>query len=130
MYFISKNDNNIVQDVYSDEVYLPTDIPTFPITNSEFQQISVDGQNGNWQYINGKIVPYVPAESNKTTATSLLQATDWATRGSVSDPALSNPYLTNQDAFFSYQNTVRQVAINPVAGNLTWPTQPTPQWSN
>jgi hypothetical protein len=84
-----------------------------------------------WTVANTPVPPTPPtAGENEATAVSLLQATDWATRGSVSDPALSNPYLTNQDAFFAYQNTVRQVAINPIAGNLTWPTQPTPQWSN
>lgn len=130
MYYISKDDNNIVQDVFSDSVYLPTDIPTFPITNSEFQQISVDGQNGNWQYIDGQIVPYIPAEQNKQKAVTLLQQTDWTTIPDVADPQLSNPYLANQSEFIAYRNAVRQIAVNPVAGNLDWPTQPTEQWSN
>jgi hypothetical protein len=128
MYFISKNDNDIVQDVYSNEVYLPTDISTFPITNSEFQQINVNGQNGNWQYIDGKLVPYIPAEQNKQTATLLLQATDWTQIPSVSDPSLSNPYLANKLAFDQYRNDVRQYAVYPIAGNITWPTVPTENW--
>lgn len=75
--------------------------------------------------------PYVPtAEDNKATAVSLLQATDWTTIADVGNPQLSNPYLSNQGEFIAYRNTVRQYAINPVAGNIDWPTQPTEQWSN
>ena len=128
MYFISKNDNNIVQDVYSDEVYLPPSIPVYPITDAEFQQINVDGQNGNWQYIDGKLVPYIPAEQNKQTATKLLQATDWTTIADVGNPAMSNPYLANQAEFIAYRNLVRQYAVYPVAGDITWATVPTENW--
>ena len=73
--------------------------------------------------------PYVPtAEINKTTATGLLQATDWTQIPSVSDPSLSNPYLSNKLAFDQYRNDVRQYAVYPVAGNITWPTEPTENW--
>jgi hypothetical protein len=75
--------------------------------------------------------PYIPtAEENKQTAIGLLQKTDWATIPDVADPTISNPYLTNQQAYFDYRNIVRGYTINPVAGNIEWPTQPTPIWSN
>ena len=69
------------------------------------------------------------AEANKQTAIGFLQETDWATISDVADPAISNPYLTNQQAYFDYRNIVRGYAINPVAGNIDWPIQPTPIWS-
>ena len=75
--------------------------------------------------------PYVPtAEDNKNTAINLLTQTDWTTISDVADPALSNPYLTNQAEFITFRNQVRAIAINPVAGNLTWPSVPVATWSN
>ena len=75
--------------------------------------------------------PYIPtAEENKQTAIRLLSATDWATIPDVADPAISNPYLTNQQAYFDYRNIVRGYTINPVAGDINWPIQPEPTWSN
>jgi hypothetical protein len=75
--------------------------------------------------------PYIPtAEDNKQTAIGFLQETNWATIPDVADPAISNPYLTNQQAYFDYRNIVRGYTINPVAGNIDWPIQPTPIWSN
>jgi len=80
----------------------------------------------------GKIASYVApistAEENKQTAMQLLQATDWTQISSVSDPALSNPYLSNKLAFDQYRNAVRQYAVYPVKGNITWPTVPTENW--
>ena len=75
--------------------------------------------------------PYIPtAEENKQTAIGFLQETDWATIPDVADSAISNPYLTNQQAYFDYRNIVRGYTINPVAGDIDWPTQPQPIWSN
>jgi hypothetical protein len=68
------------------------------------------------------------ADANKATAVSLLQATDWTQIPSVSDPSLSNPYLSNKLAFDQYRNDVRQYAVYPVAGNITWPTEPDENW--
>jgi len=68
------------------------------------------------------------AEENKATAVSLLQATDWTQIPSVSDPSLSNPYLSNKLAFDQYRDAVRQYAVYPVAGNITWPTEPDENW--
>ena len=74
--------------------------------------------------------PIPSAEDNKQTAVYFLQQTDWTQIPSVSDPALSNPYLANKNAFDLYRNSVRQYALNPVAGNITWPTMPVEQWTS
>ena len=80
----------------------------------------------------GEIAPYIKpiptAEDNKNTAVNLLTQTDWTTISDVADPALSNPYLTNQAEFITFRNQVRPIAINPVAGNIDWPIQPEPIW--
>jgi hypothetical protein len=74
--------------------------------------------------------PYAPtAKDNKQTAIALLQQTDWTTIPDVSDPTKSNPYLSNVNDFVTYRNAVRQYAINPVAGNITWPTLPQEVWT-
>ena len=83
-----------------------------------------------WTVANTPIPPSPPtAEDNKQTAIGILQQTDWTQIPSVSDPALSNPYLANKNAFDVYRNSVRQYALNPVAGNITWPTIPTEVWT-
>jgi len=69
-------------------------------------------------------------EENKQTAIKLLQETDWATISDVADPTISNPYLTNQQAYYDYRNIVRGYTINPVEGNIDWPIKPEPIWSN
>ena len=72
---------------------------------------------------------YIPsAEENKQTAIGLLQETDWATIADVSDPNLSNPYLSNAKAFIDYRNLIRPYTINPIAGNIDWATKPEPIW--
>ena len=73
--------------------------------------------------------PPATAEENKNTAVNLLTQTDWTTIPDITDPALSNPYLTNQADFIAFRNEVRPIAINPVAGNLTWPSVPVATWS-
>jgi len=74
------------------------------------------------------VPPAITAETNKQTATSLLQATDWTTIADVGNPAMSNPYLANQAEFIAYRNSVRQYAIYPVAGNIDWPIVPQEDW--
>ena len=67
---------------------------------------------------------------NKDKAIALLQQTDWTQISSVSDPALSNPYLANKNEFDVYRNDVRQYALNPVAGNIVWPVIPQEVWTS
>jgi len=58
-----------------------------------------------------------------------LQATDWTTIPDVGDSTKSNPYLSNVQDFVTYRNAVRQYAINPIAGNINWPTLPQEVWT-
>jgi len=64
----------------------------------------------------------------KETASKLLYETDWTTIPDVANTA-NHPYLMNQAEFIAYRNTVRQLAVNPVA-SPTFPTKPTEQWSS
>jgi hypothetical protein len=84
-----------------------------------------------WDVANQPPAPPGPptAGENKQTAISLLQQTDWTQIPSVSDPALSNPYLANKNEFDLYRNSVRQYALNPVAGDITWPIMPQEVWT-
>jgi hypothetical protein len=83
-----------------------------------------------WTEANTPVPPSPPtAEQNKQTAIYLLEKTDWTTIPDVSDPAKSNPYLSNANDFVTYRNAVRQIALNPVAGDITWPTLPQEVWT-
>ena len=83
-----------------------------------------------WTIANTPVPPSPStAEDNKNTAVGLLQKTDWTTIPDVSDPTKSNPYLSNANDFVTYRNAVRQYAINPIAGNITWPTLPQEVWT-
>jgi hypothetical protein len=83
----------------------------------------------------GPIAPYIPAPphvntavENKAEAERRLAATDWVNQPDVYEPA-NTPHLTNRDAFLAYRSQVRAIAVNPVSGNLNWPTEPAPVWS-
>lgn len=121
---ISPNENNRICQVEAQD---------FPIAEPLFWIDCPDTITTDWTYVDGKFIPYTPpvptADENKSTATQLLSATDWTQIPSVSDPSLSNPYLANKLAFDQYRNEVRQYAVYPIAGNITWPTIPTEQWS-
>jgi hypothetical protein len=83
-----------------------------------------------WTEANTPIPPSPPtAEDNKQKAIQLLKQTDWTTIPDVSDPTKSNPYLSNANDFVTYRNAVRQYAINPVAGDITWPILPQEAWT-
>ena len=83
-----------------------------------------------WTEANTPVPPSPPtADENKSTAIGLLQQTDWTTIPDVSDSAKSNPYLSNVNDFVTYRNAVRQYAINPVEGYITWPTLPQEVWT-
>jgi len=69
-----------------------------------------------------------PASTNRWTAITKLQKTDWATIPDSSDPTKSNPYLGNPQDFIAYRNAIRAYAINPVAGDIDWPETPKAIW--
>lgn len=73
------------------------------------------------------VEPVPTASDNKATASSLLSATDWTTIADVGNP-INSPYLANQAEFIAYRNAVRNIAVYPVEGNLTWPTVPVENW--
>lgn len=83
-----------------------------------------------WTEANTPVPPQPPtAEQNKEQAVAKLNKTDWTTIPDVSDPAKSNPYLSNAQDFVTYRNAVRQYAINPVAGDINWPAVPQEVWT-
>jgi hypothetical protein len=67
---------------------------------------------------------------NTATASALLTATDWTAIPSVADPAVSNPYLTNQTEFLSYRSQVRAIGVNPPVTPAIFPPQPADVWSS
>lgn len=68
---------------------------------------------------------------NKSTASALLQQTDWTCTVDITNPQYSNPYLTNQPDFLAYRSQVRAIAVNPPTTLVTnWPVKPTEQWSS
>ena len=70
------------------------------------------------------------AVQNTATAQTLLTATDWTAIASVADPAVSNPYLTNQAEFLAYRSAVRAIGVNPPTTAPVFPKVPTETWSN
>lgn len=73
--------------------------------------------------------PYVASEqTNKLNAEKRLKATDWINEPDVFDTS-RNPHLTNRDEFLNYRSWCRNIAVNPIAGNLDWLVEPTPIWS-
>jgi hypothetical protein len=108
---------------------------TFPVDSAhEWVECPDDITAGNYNYVNQQFVavsvPEITAEENKNRAVEKLRVTDWTTVADVSDPTKSNPYLANAQEFISYRNLVRQYAINPVAGNINWPTKPIEVWTS
>lgn len=82
----------------------------------------------NYEHNHPPSPPPPSAEENKKTAMTLLAATDWTALPDVADPLKSNPYLANANEFNTYRNTVRQIAISPIAGDIDWPIPPIEEW--
>jgi hypothetical protein len=105
----------ISDEQYSSIVWLSPNIPQPTEQQVLAQQAYMDQQ--------------APLIACSNTASQLLTATDWTSIADVANPAVSNPYLTNQADFLAYRSQVRQIGVYPVA-NPVWPTQPTPVWAN
>lgn len=83
-------------------------------------------------YKDGEFVNYTPpppvADQNKSTAISLLIATDWVTFPDVVNTSIT-PHLLNQDEFIEYRRQLRTISLDPVDGNLVWPIKPDEKWA-
>jgi hypothetical protein len=66
--------------------------------------------------------------ANKQQAGALLTATDWVELGDVSDPN-RNPHLTNKEAFSTYREQLRAIAVNPPVTPAEFPVAPEEIWS-
>jgi hypothetical protein len=123
---------NCIVDFTNDGVgTVPFTANPLDTSNPSSKQIFDECVAGDYGTVNEYVPPppYVPtANDNKTTATNLLQATDWTTIADLGNSAMSNPYLANQAEFIAYRNSVRQYAVYPVAGDITWATVPTENW--
>lgn len=104
-------------------------VDTYP----HIHEIWTKGNAGEY----GPIAEYAPppvvpptAEGNKYTAVRLLNESDWTATATIVDPTVSNPYLTNQADFLAYRSALREIAINPQDGFMTFPTKPNEQWSS
>lgn len=95
----------------------------------ELPQWAINAETA-WTEANKPPAPPGPptADQNKQTAMGLLSATDWVNQPDVRNTAVS-PHLVNGADFDAYRLQVRQIAVYPVAGDLTWPTLPTEVWA-
>ena len=84
-----------------------------------------DGVIASWNQVkyehdNPPPPPPPTAEQNKKTAERKLASTDWA--------VLPDVNISNKDAFIEYRAILREYVLNPVAGNIDWPNEPSPVW--
>lgn len=92
------------------------------------RQLYAEAAAGQFGPIAEYVAPIASAEMNKAEAMQRLADTDWVNEPDVYDTA-RDPHLMNRDAFLDYRSWCRNIAVNPVAGNLNWPTEPTAVWS-
>ena len=120
---ISPEENNRIAEVA---------VQSFEVANPLYWVACADDVTTEWTYVDGvfapPVVPVPTAADNKATAQGLLSSTDWTTIADVGNPQTANPYLANQSEFIAYRNAVRNIAVYPVEGNLTWPTVPVENW--
>jgi len=120
---ISPEENNRIAEVA---------VQSFEVAPPLYWVACADDVTTEWTYVDGvfvaPVVPVPTAADNKATASSLLSATDWTTIADVGNPQMANPYLANQAEFLAYRNAVRNMAVYPVAGNITWPIVPVENW--
>ena len=120
---ISPEENNRIAEVA---------VQSFEVAPPLYWVACADDVTTEWTYVDGvflaPVVPVPTASDNKATASGLLSATDWTTIADVGNPQTANPYLANQSEFIAYRNAVRNMAVYPVEGNLTWPTVPVENW--
>ena len=99
-------------------------------TYAGIQWFSSDIEQPTEEAVNSEIVvldSQEPLDACKQQASKLLYETDWTTIPDITNTA-NDPYLLNQADFIAYRNTIRKLAVNPVADPV-FPTVPTAQWS-
>lgn len=130
-YKISIFEDGKIRDVFGPN-HVDPDITTYDISDAEFEAIQADPDFGNWRWVDGSLryepQPKPPAFENKLEAERRLAATDWVNQPDVYDPS-NTPHLLNRDAFIAYRSALRAIAINPTAGEIVWPTEPSSEWS-
>lgn len=122
--------NNVVTD--------QTQIDPYSVFDYEYASQFIEAPDEvtfNWTLVDGNWVPPINPlpdvkTQNKMQAESLLQATDWTATVDISDPAISNPYLMNQNEFLSFRSQVRAVAVTPPDTPVVFPEIPKEIWSN
>lgn len=116
---------------------VPQDIPPYNPATQIVEQGMPQNVDGEWmqKWIVVDLTPEEIAQreemqrqTNKATAESLLQATDWTATVDINDPQYSNPYLDNQPEFLAYRSDVRKIAVNPPVTVDAWPTIPEEVW--
>jgi hypothetical protein len=121
--------NNVVTD--------QSQVDPYTVFNSTYAAQFIEAPDEvtfGWSLVDGTWTPPpapTPAEiqaQNKQQATALLQQTDWTTIPDVSDPALSDPYLTNTAEFAAYRSNVRKIAVNPPTTPAVFPAKPDEIW--
>jgi hypothetical protein len=106
---------------------------SFAATADDVMSYGVDiynrAQAGEFGTVAPYVAPEITAAQNKAEAERLLAATDWVNEPDVYNTA-NTPHLLNRDEFLTYREQVRVYAVNPVAGNINWPTKPAEVWSS
>jgi hypothetical protein len=112
--------------------------PTFDTLTQGVSETTPEETAGQW-YQTWQVYDLTPeqiqynkdqiAQQKKQQGKQLLSNTDWTAIPSVADPEQSNPYLTNQNEFFVYRSTVRDIVLNPTY-DAVFPEEPVEQWSS
>lgn len=107
-------ENNMVSQVSNEE---------FPVASPYYWVDCPDDVKAGYTYDNNNFVPpqnTITAEQNSDIAKQKLAESDFA--------MLSDVNLTNKSEWEAYRSDLRQIAVNPTSGNLTWPTKPQTIW--
>jgi hypothetical protein len=129
----ANQEQTVIECIVNFDAFGPTPFGAVAAGDTDYSaQIFADCVAGKY----GEIAAYQPppppppptAAQNKSEAERRLAATDWVNQPDVYDPAI-NPHLMNRDDFLAYRAVVRGIAVNPSAGVLDWPVEPTAAWS-
>ena len=130
----------------NDKIVAYLTVNNIPFTSSDYMTGQPAGQSDQILYWNTQALGVEPSQAqldaawavyegqqiaaqNKAQATTLLQQTDWTAPSSIADPAESNPYLANRQAFLNYRSQVREIAVNPPTTPAVFPTLPDEDWA-